>query len=308
MGKKIIVFGVTGEIGGRIAKFAVESGYEVIGVSRGTNRRPVVDLTGVTMLTGDKGDPEFIKNSCMNINADIVIDSVPQIEHIELFYKYFKQVENFLFCSSVGTYAPLQYMPADETHSWRQKTSLNFYNQSVRDIRIMELYEQGDFPATILRPTEILGAGRIPIELWGARNIEFFRLLKANKPVTIADCENILIHPVHNQDVAGAFISALKQPEVIRGEIYNIAGKYAVTLARYLEIAKEYLNSNSAVMIQSSEEMLKMPYVSDKDFTFLMTHNCIDITKARDTFNYNPVPVEESLVEALKWCESVNLL
>ena len=308
MNKKIIVFGVTGEIGGRIAKFAVEAGYEVIGVSRGTNRLPVVDLTGVTMLTGDKGDPDFLKNSCVKINADIIIDSVPTIDHVELFHKYFKQVDNFLFCSSVGTYAPLQYMPADEKHPWREETPRNFYRQSVRDIRIMELYEQGDFPATIFRPSEILGADRVPIELWGARDIEFFRLLKANKPVTVADSDHILIHPVHNQDVARAFIMALEQPEAIRGEIYNIAGKYAVTLERYLEIAKEYLNSNSTVIKQSREAMLKMPYVGEKNFVFLMTHNCIDITKARNTFNFNPVPVEESLVEALKWCEETQLL
>lgn len=308
MSKKIIVFGATGEIGGRIAKSAVNAGHKVIGISRGTNKRPVVDLSGVKMISGDKGNEDFIKDICAGIEADIVIDSVPQTEHVELFYKYLKNVENFLFCSSVGTYAPLVYMPADENHPWQKKTEINFYNQSIRDMRIMELHKQSGFPATILRPSEIIGAHRVPIELWGARNIKFFRLLKANEPVTIAECEDILIHPVYNNDGAQAFISAIESPEVIRGEIYNIAGKYAVTIGRYLEIAKEYLNSTSEVKHASREQMREKSYVSIKDFNFLLTHNCININKANKAFGYDPEPVEISLVESLKWCEQEKML
>lgn len=46
MKRKLIVFGATGEIGGRIAKGCVEAGHKVYGVSRGQNKQPIVDLGG----------------------------------------------------------------------------------------------------------------------------------------------------------------------------------------------------------------------------------------------------------------------
>ena len=58
--RKIIVFGATGEIGGRVARLAVDAGHAVYGVSRGRNSRETVDLSGVKMLSGDKSDRGFL--------------------------------------------------------------------------------------------------------------------------------------------------------------------------------------------------------------------------------------------------------
>lgn len=311
MKRKILLFGATGEIGGRIARLAVDAGHSVTGVSRGQNTRAMVDLSGVEMLTGSKRDENFIKDICSKLDVDTVIDSVPSLDDVKMYHKHLKGIENFLFCSSTGTFVPLQYMPADENHPWREKTPVNFWSQCVRDAHILELFESGEFPATILRPTNIIGEHRVPLELWGARDIEFFRKLKKSEPIHIAPCENILLQSGYNWDLASAFVKALSHPEKIRGEIFIISCKRAITLGRYLQTTMEFLGSKSEINHASPEELDKIyPGIQWKNrLEFLLEHMCLDISKAEKTFGYSPQKTaEQGLVAALEWCESAELL
>ena len=116
-GKKVLVFGTTGELGSRVARCCVDAGHQVTGVSRGKTKLHRADLTGVEMLTGDKGDESFLQSFATERQFDVIIDIAPRIEHLELAYKYFAgKIEHYFLCSSTGTYAPLLYCPADEEH------------------------------------------------------------------------------------------------------------------------------------------------------------------------------------------------
>ena len=311
MSKKVLVLGATGEIGGRIANLAVAAGHQVTGVSRGTNSRVQVDLTGVKMLVGDKGDEAFVRDVLAKRDIDILIDSVPNINNVELYSKYLKQVENFFFCSSTGTFVPLQYFPADENHPWREETPVNFYPQSIRDARILELWEKEKFPASIFRPTNIIGQGRIPLELWGARDIEFFRKLKNNETITIAPCEHIMVQSGYNWDLASAFVKAIDEPEAVKGEIFIISCKRAITLGQYLKTAMDFLGSKSEIKHCPAENLKDIyPEVTMKfRMDFLLEPMCLDISKAEKTFGYAPTrTTQEGLIEALQWCTDTGLL
>jgi nucleoside-diphosphate-sugar epimerase len=311
MAKKVLVLGATGEIGGRIARLAVDAGHQVSGVSRGMNSRAQVDLTGVKMLVGDKGDETFVSEVLAKLDIDVLIDSVPNINNVELYSKYLKQVENFFFCSSTGTFVPLQYFPADENHPWRDETPVNFYPQCIRDKRILELWEQEKFPATIFRPTNIIGQGRVPLELWGARDIEFFRKLKNHEPITIAPCEHIMVQSGYNWDLASAFVKAIDYPEAVRGEIFIISCKRAITLGQYLQTVIDFLGSKSAITHCPAEKLKDIyPEVTMKfRMDFLLEPMCLDISKAEKTFGYAPThTTQEGLIEALQWCTDAGLL
>jgi len=311
MSKKVLVLGATGEIGGRIANLAVKAGHQVTGVSRGKNSRVQVDLTGVEMIVGDKGDEAFVSEVLAKMDIDVLIDSVPNIDNVELYSKYLKQVKNFFFCSSTGTFVPLQYFPADENHPWCEETPVNFYNQSVRDARILELWKNEKFPGTIFRPTNIIGQGRVPVELWGARDIEFYRKLKNHEEITIAPCEHIMIQSGYNWDLASAFVKAIDQPEAVRGEIFIISCKRAITLGQYLQTAIDFLGSKSEIKHCPAENLKDIyPEVTMKfRMDFLLEHMCLDISKAEKTFGYTPTrTAQEGLIEALQWCTDSGLL
>lgn len=308
--RKVIVFGATGEIGGRIASGCVKAGHRVIGVSRGVNKREIVGLQGVEMVHGNKGDEGFVRE-LSKLDYDAVIYSVQSISDINLCAKHLKKAMNVFMCSSTGTFVPLRQFPADESHPWREKTAVNFHDQSVRDAHALELWQNDGFPVSIFRPTNIIGPGRIPLELWGGRNIEFFKMLKRGAPVRITPCENVLLQSGYNADLADAFVKALNYPDKVRGELFIISCKKAITLGTYLKTAMGHLGSKSEIIPTLPKELMELhPGIKwTWGLEFLLEHMCFDIGKAERTFGYCPTrTAEQGLIEALEWCESNGVL
>jgi nucleoside-diphosphate-sugar epimerase len=310
--KRVLIFGGTGEIGGRIARGSVEAGHETTGVTRGKNTRHRVNTDGVEFISGDKGDEHFLKSVLAKKGFDIVIDTVPNTEHVKLAHKYFgDSIEHYFMCSSTGTYAPLQYLPADESHPWREETPVNFYSHSQRDEYALSLWQEDGFPVTVFRPTNIIGPGRIPLELWGGRNILYFQLMKQDKPVEIPVAGNVLVQSGHNDDLANAFVKGITKGDEISGEIFIISCKRAITFDQYFNTAKEVLGSASPVEYVSIEEIRRRhpEETSEGGLKFLVEHMCFDIGKAEEMLGYSPkYSTEQGLAKALEWCLDQDLL
>lgn len=303
-GQKILVMGATGEIGSRVAKGCVEMGHKVVGVSRGVNKRHRVNLDGIKFIYGDKGNEEFLETLQVE-NCDVVIDTVSSLEDVKLAHRHFNdKIEHYFICSSTGTFVPLRYLPADEDHPWREKTAVNFYPQCERDMFALKLYQEDGFPVTIFRPTNIIGAGRVPLELWGGRDKRYFQFLKEGKPIEIPGDGTTLVQSGCNDDLATAFVKGVGKGKEINGEIFIISCRKAITLNRYLQTAREILKSSSPVEYLSIREILsRRPEVFPGGLWFLAEHMCFDISKAVDCLGYSPeYTAEEGLEIALKWC------
>lgn len=310
--KKVLILGATGEIGSRIARGSVDAGHETTGVSRGTNDRHRVDTAGVNFITGDKYDGDFYTTVLADKEFDVVIDSIPETESVELAYKYFNgRVEHYFMCSSTGTYVPLLYLPADENHPWREKTPVNFHHQSVRDIVALDYWEEDQFPVTIFRPTNIIGPGRVPLELWGGRSTAYFQMMRQGTTVEIPLEGNTLLQSGYNDDLATAFVNAISLGQEIAGEIFVISCEKSITLDRYFSVAKEVLKSTSAVEHVSIEEIHRRhPAETDAGgLRYLVEHCCYDIGKAKRMLGYAPqTGMEQGLANSLEWCLDQGLL
>lgn len=309
--RKVLVLGCTGEIGGRVARLCAEAGHEVWGVCRGKGKRFTDIGDAVTVKTGDKTDEAFLKQLDAEFHPQVIIDTVPWYGAVERYARCFPGGENFFICGSTGKYVPLQFLPADETHPWREDKKVNFYNQSQMDAEVFDLWEKKGVPGTIFSPTNIIGEGCVPLELWGGRNIEFYQLLKAGKPVFIPPCRNVLIQSGYNWDLASAFAKAVDFPEAVRGQQFIISCKKATTLGIFLQTAMDYLHSKSEIIEVSCEDLVRIrPDIRIvHGLDFLMEHMCFDIGKAERTFGYAPtLTTEQGLVKSLAWCESAGLL
>ena len=304
--KRILVFGATGEIGSRIVRGCVDFGHKVTGITRGTNSRHRVDLDGAELLAGDKGKEDCYTRVLAGREFDVVIDTVPATEHVELAFRHFNnRIEHYFMCSSTGTFVPLQYIPADEKHPWQEDTGVNFFHQSQRDAYALELFKQHGFPVTVFRPTMIIGPGRIPLELWGGRNPLYFKMMRENQPLEIVGSGEILLQGGYNDDLASGFVLGASAGPEISGEIFSISCKRSVTLKHYFDVAKDFLNSTSSVEYVTAEEILarRPDDASAKNAIFLCEHMCFDLEKAERILGYSPkYSIEQGLENALRWC------
>jgi D-arabinose 1-dehydrogenase-like Zn-dependent alcohol dehydrogenase len=147
MKRSLLIFGITGELGSRLAQLAVAAGHKVYGVSRGSHTLPGADLTGVEMLTGDKLDRDFLQNKCSKLPIDVIVDTKPVLESLQNYADFFPHVKNVFIVSSTGTFVPLQQLPADETHPWRVENHINFHAKISFDKLALKLYEEGKLPS-----------------------------------------------------------------------------------------------------------------------------------------------------------------
>lgn len=307
MKRNFLVLGTTGELGGRAAQIAAAAGHKVYGVSRGLNTREHVNLDGVELITGDKKDPEFMK-TLSHLPVDAVLDTSHSPESMRNIRDFLPHVKNVFVVSSTGTFVPLQTIPADETHPWREENHVNFHCKISVDKIALDMYGKGNFPVTIFRPTNIIGAGRIPLDLYGGRDIEFFRALRDSKPLELPDCREILLQSGCNQDLARAMVMALDAGDKVTGEIIVISCARAIRLKDYLDTAMEFLNSKSQITwVDADEYYAKHPELTG--LPFLREHMCFSIDKARRLTGYEPeFTGREGLLQALEWCKKTGLL
>ena len=308
MARSLLIFGITGELGSRVAQLAVARGHKVYGVSRGANTRARADLAGVEIFTGDKLDRDFLEKTLSKLPVDAILDTIPSINGINNIHEFFPQVKNVFLVSSTGTFVPLQTLPADETHPWREENHVNFHGKIANDKLALELFAKDNFPVTIFRPTNIIGDGRVPLDLFGARDIEFFRALRDNKPLTLPDCREILLQSGCNWDLANAMTLALDAGDKIAGEIIVISTAKAIRLQDYLATAMEFLQSSSEITWVDADEFYKA-HPEHSGLPFLRQHMCFDISKARKLLGYEPeYTTKEGLLKALAWCKAAGLL
>ena len=302
MKRSILIFGITGELGSRLANLAIASGHKVYGVSRGSNTRPGADIAGAEILTGDKFDRDFLANTCAKLPVDVVVDTIPSIAGLNNIAEFFPQAKNVFIVSSTGTFVPLKQFPADESHEWRIENHVNFHGKIANDKHALELFEKQNFPITIFRPTNIVGDGRIPLDLYGGRDVNFFKALRNNETLTLPDCRQIMLQPVCNWDLAKAMCLALTTPQEIRGEIIILSTNCSIRLIDYLEIIKAHLNSTSQINWVDADEF-QSAHPEHTGLKFLREHMCFSIDKARRLLGYEPDhSPEQGLKKSLKWC------
>ena len=302
--KKTIIFGGTGWVGHYIALEFHKAGYETVICSRG-QKSTYNDYIPkeIAIIHADKQNEADIA-SIASDEYEIVVDSVPTEQSIDNIAKHFCGVKRYLHCSSTGGYAPLAFVPGDETMpydhfmgGWKQK--------DIVDSKVLALWQSQKFPATVIRPPYITGPGLLPLDNFGGRRQDFITDILNGKVLDVANDGQSLLQPIHVADLAKSFLLAAEHPVSV-GQIYNICLEKAVTINRYLEINASAFGIEAKINYMSIEDILKK-YNGDVDevyIRFLSEHMCYDISKARNDLGYSPhCTTEEAIVETALWAK-----
>ncbi len=296
---KILVFGGTGWLGHTIVKQLAAGGHEVVACSRGRKRDYPLPGT-IRQLVVDKDEPEAVRELLAAERAGVVIDTRPSVKSVENFCRYGSGIRHYIHCSSTGGYAPLPFLPGDETApyyrdhfpggGWTEKFDV--------DTLVMDRFHRTGFPATVIRPCYITGEGMLPLDNLGGRRRDFLSDVKLEKILDLPENGLALLQPVEITDLASAFVLAAENARGI-GEVYNVTGDHAFTLVRYLELTAGVFGVGVRLNFMSVEAMLAKygEAIDEPGLRFLTHHMCYTNAKARRDLGFSPRHTPEEAVE-----------
>jgi nucleoside-diphosphate-sugar epimerase len=311
---RILLTGGTRFLGPCIVKELVNKGHTVTVVNRGIT--PAKLPPEVKKVKGDKEKRKEFKKILEQLDYEAVIDTILNTEDLGWIIAMIKdKITHFIHCGTTGVYAPMKKIPAlEEDKNLDPPTYLGYFAEKLRqDKLLIELYEEENFPVTILRCSYIYGPGDIPLDIWGSRNIGFFKRLRESKTIAIPNDGRALLQPCYVEDIASAFALVLENKDSI-GQIYNISSSRAVTLNEYAKLTAKILDSKSSFIHIPVEHLVNLfkdngQKIILPNLLFLCEHMCVDISKAVQELGYSPqVPLEVGMKRNIEWMVNEGLL
>ena len=312
---KVLVFGGTGWVGHHIVLDLLRHGYDVTVASRGSKSEanyaePLP--AGTRRITVNKSSASEMQALLGSERFETVIDSVPSLDSIANVFKYARGLRHYLHCSSTGGYAPLPFVPCDETARYHgadpedkleDTIGVGWKGKAFCDAEVMRLFNVSGFPATVIRPCYITGGSdRLPLDNLGGRREDFLPDILAGKTLEVPDNGLSLLQPIHVKDLARSFRLAIENRRSI-GERYNICLDHALPLKEYLELNAAALGKKAAMEFVPLDELLRRHPEDPVGLRFVATHMCFTIAKARCEIGYEPeYTPEEAIAETARLC------
>ena len=305
---KVLIIGGTRYLGAAIARELLAHSYDVTVLHRG--RTPGDLPSNVKEILGDARDRPFVEAQLREGRYDAVVDTILQAADLEWQLPLLeKHAGQLVHCGSTGVYAPAERVPSRESDPTPCPPEMGgFGSKLAQDQAILDFHERAGFKACSLRISNVIGAGDVPLDIWGARNPAYFQRLADHKEIWIPLDGRTLLQPAHVKDLARGFRAAL-ETEKAAGQIYNLSSDRAVTLTCYAQYAKELLGSESEFKCVSMEDILATRKANEGGLRFVCEHMCIDSGKARRDLGYIPeFGVREALCDSLEWMIEKGLL
>lgn len=304
----VLLIGGTRYLGPAIANELLSRGHSVTVLHRGFTSCELSQA--ITRLHGDARDRHLIESILSAHRFDAVIDTILQAQDLEWLLPLLARYSGRLIhCGSTGVYAPAASIPSRETDPCPCPQDLGGFGEKLAQDEMLLAFNQATgFDTCSVRISNVIGAGDVPLDIWGSRNPVYYQRLIEHREIWIPNDGRALLQPVHVADLARGFCAAVESA-ISSGKIYNLSSDRAVTLSSYVDLAKRILNSNSAVRFVPMEVILAAEKANESGLRFICEHMCIDSEKARRELCYTPeVDVEEALSESVEWMFRKKLL
>ena len=307
---RIVVIGGTGHIGTYLVPRLVEAGHEVISISRQQQspyqRRAA--WKNVQQVTIDRAAAEKAGNfgeQIRELDPDIVIDLIcftpdsarTLVEALQ------GRVSHFLHCGTIWVHGHSTQVPTTESQARYPLGEYGINKNAIEKYLLTQTHRTG-FPATILHPGHIVGAGWAPLNPAGHFNPEVFSKLAREKKVALPNFGLETIHHVHADDVAQLFMLALSNWSSAVGESFHAVSPGALTLRGYAEAMAAWFGKSANLRFlpwdQWKKAVTKEESQATKDH---ITHSpSCSIAKAQRLLNYQPRYTSlQAVQESVEW-------
>lgn len=314
MAAKLLIIGGTRFLGITIAEaFIKKGGYELHIMNRGTKQMPEC---AIGQIMCDKSDrAEFAK--VLKRGWDIVIDTILNDEDLRFVVETIgSDVGHFIHTGSIGVYGAAQRIPALESDPLCEchddaGMDIVFDYKIRQDKVLLQAFQEKRFPCTIMRESYICGPGDIPLDGWGGRNIEFFKMLRDKKKIFLPTDGRALLHPGDVRDLGRAFLHAAARPGISIGQVYNVCGDHALMMRDYVRLLAEIMGVKADLEFVPFGEVVSKygSLINEFGMRFAGQHMCASIEKIVRDLDWHPeIPLKVGLRENIEWMKVKKLL
>ena len=306
----VAIIGGTGHIGSYLTPMLVDSGYQVTCVSRGT-KKPYRVHTAWKSIAYAHLDREAEERagsfgtSVAKIGAEAVIDLTcyHPSSATQLVEGLRGRVGHLIHCGTIWIHGHSTIVPTTEDVPRHPFGDYGIRKSTIETYLVKQAKETG-FPVTLLHPGHLVGTEWAPINPCGNFNPKVFSALKNGDEIRIPNFGMETVHHVHCEDVAQAFLLALKHCDAGLGQSFHVVSESALTLRGYAEKMGEWFGKPARMKFLPWEEWKQGP--TEKEIASTEDHirhspNCSS-QKARDLLGYNPRYTSlQAVQESITW-------
>ena len=292
-GLSVCILGGSGFVGRAIVRRLVREGHTATIVARRPERqRDLLVLPPVKLVGGDVYNPVFLQRQFRGMDA--VINLIGILNERGRDGREFQRVHAALPVSIVGACkhaGVARYLHMSALNASPQGPSFYLRTKGEGEIAA-HAAASGGLRVTSFRPSVIFGPGDSFIN-------RFARLLRFTPWVFPLACPGARFAPVFVNDVAGAFIKAIDDPDTFGGR-YDLCGPKVYTLKQLVEYTGELIGARRRIiglpdwMSKLQAAMLEIvpgkPFSLDNYRSLQLDSVCLRGFPA--IFNFNPSALE----------------
>jgi nucleoside-diphosphate-sugar epimerase len=307
---RVVIIGGSGHVGTYLVPRLVETGHEVINVSR-AQRAPYQAHAAwqqVQSITIDRVEAEkagSFGQQVLALRPDAVIDMICfKLESARHLVEALQgQVQHFLLCGTIWVHGPSVQTPTTEEQLRRPFGEYGI-QKAAMEAYLLDQARRCGFPATILHPGHIVGPGWAPLNPAGHFSPQVFARLAQGEEVALPNLGMETVHHVHADDVAQSFMQALGHWSTAVGESFHVVSPQALSLRGYAEAVAAWFGQPARLRFLPWEEFRSTVSVEEAQATWdhiAHSPNC-SIAKAQRLLDYQPRYTSlQAVYEAVTW-------
>lgn len=227
---KALFIGGTGTISTAVTELAVQRGWEMTLLNRGTHNEELPQ--GVETITADIHDEAAVAQAMSGKKYDVVANFIVYTpEEVARDIRLFSgKTRQYFFISSASAYQkPLNdWLITESTPLHNPYWQYSRDKIACEDV-LVEAYRKDGFPVTIIRPSHTYAGKKVPVVIHGKEGSwQVLDRMRQGKPVLVPGDGSSLWTLTHSRDFAKAFVGLMGHPKAI-GEAFHITSDEQLT-------------------------------------------------------------------------------